>query len=72
MKTFNILLFTFVGLAAGVGLGLILAPTAGHETRRKLKYSAENLRKRLGLDGEDFTDTEMEMDATNGRNFGWS
>lgn len=72
MKTLNILLYTFAGLAVGVGIGMMFAPSAGHETRRKLKYNATTFKKKLGLDGEDFTDTEMEMDATNGRNFGWS
>ncbi len=71
MKTIHIVLFTCAGLAAGIGLGMLLAPSAGRETRRKLKYSAETLKKRLGIDGDDFTDSEMEMDATNGRNFGW-
>jgi hypothetical protein len=72
MKTVNIVVYTLAGLAVGIGIGMIFAPTAGYDTRRRLKYTAETFKKRIGLDGEDFTDTEMEMDATNGRNFGWS
>jgi len=72
MKTLNILLCTLAGLAVGVGVGMIIAPAAGHETRRRLRYTAETFRKKLRHIDEDFTDTEMEMDATNGRNFGWN
>ncbi len=68
----KVLLYTLTGLAAGIGIGILLAPAAGAETRRKLKYSSENLKKRLGIDGNDFSDTELEMDATNGRSFGIS
>ena len=70
MKELKVVAFTLLGLAAGVGIGILLAPTAGNETRRRIKYSAENLKKRLGIDGEDFSETELEMDATNGRSFG--
>ena len=66
----KVVVYTLTGLAAGIGIGLLLAPQAGNETRRKLKYSTDNLKKRLGLDGEDFSHSELEMDATNGRGFG--
>lgn len=66
------LLYTLAGLVAGVAVGILIAPAPGNDTRRRLKYSAETIRKRLGLDAEDFSDTELEMDATNGRQFGWS
>lgn len=70
MNNFKVVIFTLAGLVLGVGLGVLLAPEAGTETRRKLRYSADTLKKRLRLDGDEFTDTEMEMDATNGRSFG--
>lgn len=67
----RVLLFSLMGLVVGVGLGVLLAPEAGNETRRKLRYSADALKKKLRIDGDDFTDSEMEMDATNGRGFGY-
>jgi len=33
-----------IGVAAGVGLGMILAPQSGHETRRRLRSSADDLK----------------------------
>ncbi|HEX6915862.1 MAG TPA: YtxH domain-containing protein [Chitinophagaceae bacterium] len=72
MNNLKMVVFTLAGLVAGIGLGVLLAPAAGTETRRKLKYSTSALRKKLGLDGEDFADSEMEMDAVRGRNFGLS
>jgi gas vesicle protein len=66
----KIVLFAVAGLAAGIGLGLLLAPEAGSETRRKLKYASGKLKKRFGIDSEDFSDSELEMDATYGNTFG--
>lgn len=66
----KVLLYTLAGLAAGIGIGLLLAPEAGNETRRKLKYSTDKLKRRFGIHGEDFSESELEMDATNGRSFG--
>lgn len=66
----KVMLFALTGLAVGVGIGLLLAPESGKEIRRKLRYSKDNLKKRLNLNGEDFSESELEMDATNGRSFG--
>lgn len=62
-------LFGLAGLAVGVGIGILLAPDAGNETRRKLKYATDRVKKRLGLDKEDFSDSELEMDAIDGRSY---
>ena len=66
----KVVLYALAGLTIGIGIGVLFAPDAGSEMRRKLKYSTDNLKKRLGLDGEDFSDSELEMDATRGGNFG--
>jgi gas vesicle protein len=65
----KVVFYAIAGLAVGIGIGLLFAPDSGREMRRKLKYSTDNLKKRLGLDGEDFSDSELEMDATHGRTF---
>ena len=64
------MLFALAGVVAGIGIGMLLAPAAGSETRRKLRYSTDDLKKRLGLHNEEFSDSELEMDAVNGRRFG--
>lgn len=72
MRDFRIVLYTLAGVIAGIGVGLFLAPSTGREMRYRLRYSAGKLGKRLGIDGDqEFSDSEMEMDATNGRRPGF-
>lgn len=66
----KVMLFALAGVAAGIGIGMLLAPASGSETRRKLRYSTNDLKKRLGLHADEFSDSELEMDAVNGRSFG--
>lgn len=66
----KVMLFALAGVAAGIGIGMLLAPASGSETRRKLRYSTDDLKKRLGLHTDEFSDSELEMDAVNGRSFG--
>jgi gas vesicle protein len=71
MKNVKVLLYTVTGLLVGFGIGLLAAPVAGRDVRYRLKYSAGKLKKKLGINGEnEFSESEMEMDATNGRAYG--
>ncbi|MFT3823551.1 MAG: YtxH domain-containing protein [Chitinophagaceae bacterium] len=47
MSTKNILIGAASGLAAGVLIGLLVAPAKGSETRQKIADSADQLRKKL-------------------------
>jgi gas vesicle protein len=72
MKNIKILLYTLSGLLVGAGLGLLLAPSSGSTSRERIMVAAEKFRKRFGLTNEEeFSDSEMEMDATTGRNYGF-
>ncbi len=72
MKNVKVLLYTVTGLIVGFGIGLLAAPVAGRDIRYRLKYTANKLKGRLGIDGhKEFSDSEMEMDATNGRSYGF-
>jgi gas vesicle protein len=71
MKNIRILLYTLTGLAAGIGIGLLLAPSAGSETRNRILSSVGKLKSRFGFDEEEFSDSELEMDATSGRAYGY-
>ena len=69
MKNIQVLLYTLAGLVIGVGIGMLFAPSAGKEIRGKVLSSAGSV---FGIDGEEeFSDSEMEMDATNGRSYGF-
>lgn len=68
----KILLYTLSGLFVGVGLGLLLAPSSGSETRKRFMASAEKFRKKFRLiNEEEFSDSEMEMDAVAGPLYGF-
>ncbi len=47
MSTKNILIGAASGLAAGVLIGLLVAPASGSETRQKIADSADSLRRKL-------------------------
>ena len=64
------LLCTMASLTIGMGIGLMIAPATGNETRRKLRYSTGNLKKKIGIGKDEFSHSELEMDATNGRSLG--
>lgn len=44
------------GMVFGAGLGLLLAPRSGAETRRQLKGKASDLTRRLGSAAEEFAE----------------
>ena len=71
MKDIKVLLYSLVGLAVGVVLGMLFAPSTGSETRSKLFGSVGKLKSGLGLSEDEFSDSELEMDATNGRSYGF-
>jgi len=48
MSTTKFLSGALAGLATGVLVGLLVAPDSGEETRKKIRYTAGNLRYRLG------------------------
>jgi gas vesicle protein len=68
MKHLKLLLFTITGLMVGVGIGVLLAPSSGTETRNRLRGLAK-YRINLGLEDDEFSDSEMEMDARSGRSY---
>jgi gas vesicle protein len=47
MSTTKFLSGVLAGVAAGVVVGLLCAPDSGPETRRRIRYTAGNLRYRL-------------------------
>jgi gas vesicle protein len=69
MKNLKILLYTLAGLLMGVGIGVLIAPSAGRETRSRLTGSVNKLRKNFGMEEDEFSDSEMEMDARSGRSY---
>lgn len=54
------------GVAAGVGIGLLLAPRAGVETRERLRAQTENFR----LKARDFADRAKGQIASTGQQIG--
>jgi gas vesicle protein len=65
----KVLLYMLAGLAVGVGVGMLFAPSAGSETRSRL---LDTVLGNFGWDAEEeFSYSEMEMDATNGRRYGF-
>jgi len=71
MKNVKVLLYTLTGLMIGFGIGLLTAPVAGRDIRYNLKNSVNRLKGGLGIEGEEeFSESEMEMDATNGKRYG--
>lgn len=48
MSTTKFLSGALAGLATGVLVGLLVAPDSGEETRKKIRYTAGNLRYRFG------------------------
>jgi gas vesicle protein len=70
MNTQRILLAALAALVAGIGIGLLLAPNRGSETWQLIIDSAGKLTKRFRNNGhEEFSDSEMEMDARSGNSF---
>jgi gas vesicle protein len=47
MSAQKILIGTFSALAAGIAIGLLVAPAKGSETRQKISDSAETLKRKL-------------------------
>lgn len=47
MSTQKIIIGTFSALAAGIAIGLLVAPATGSETRQKIADSAESLKRKL-------------------------
>ncbi|HLK28536.1 MAG TPA: YtxH domain-containing protein [Puia sp.] len=47
MSTKGMIITTLTAAAAGVAIGLLVAPAKGSETRQKLADSADSLRKKL-------------------------
>jgi gas vesicle protein len=71
MMNLKVLLYTLAGLVVGAGIGVLLAPYAGSETRSRLACAIGKVRTSLGLDSEDeFSDSEMEMDARSSHRYG--
>jgi gas vesicle protein len=72
MMNFKVLLCTLTGLIVGAGIGVLLAPYAGSETRSRMACALGKLRASVGLDGEEeFSDSEMEMDARSSHRYGF-
>jgi gas vesicle protein len=65
----KIMLFALAGLVAGVGIGLLFAPLSGRESRERLRNSTAELYRKLGLSNDEFSESELEMDALTGRSF---
>jgi gas vesicle protein len=69
IEDMKVLLYMLAGLAVGVGVGMLFAPSAGSETRGRLLNTVLG---NFGWDAEEeFSYSEMEMDATNGRRYGF-
>ncbi|HTI91560.1 MAG TPA: YtxH domain-containing protein [Puia sp.] len=47
MSTKNILIGAIAGLAAGVAIGVLVAPAEGAETRQRISDRAESLKRKL-------------------------
>jgi gas vesicle protein len=69
IEDMKVLLYMLAGLAVGVGVGMLFAPSAGSEIRSRL---LDTVLGNFGWDAEEeFSYSEMEMDATNGRRYGF-
>src|SRR5260221_14788753 len=47
MSAKNILIGALAGLAAGVAIGVLVAPAEGSETRKRISDTADSLKKKL-------------------------
>jgi gas vesicle protein len=47
MSVQRVLIWTLSGLAAGVAIGMLVAPAEGSETRQKIADTADTLKKKL-------------------------
>lgn len=70
MKRWSPVFYVLSGAMLGFAMGILVAPSAGKETQRRLKYAAGKFRDRLGLAGNEFAESEMEMDASHSGHFG--
>lgn len=70
MSTSNFVCGALTGLAAGVIIGILIAPESGDETRRKIKSTAGHWQKRIkrilgkGVDGLSELKYILENEAT--------
>ncbi|MCE3282826.1 MAG: YtxH-like protein [Chitinophagaceae bacterium] len=69
MNKMKVMIFALGGLVAGVAIGLLLAPVSGQEARERLRKSTDDLYRKLGLRSDEFSESELEMDALTGRSF---